>query len=165
MQPLTERVRRAVSKPQLAAGIKTILPAFLLFFAFVATLRIMGNGPLFWAGSIAAGFVAYSLLKRSSYRYYVTVDLYRAVLVLGLVIMMSGAISAPQSGWSLFSSKRVEVVAPSANIRASASTDSPVVATASSGDKLSLIEKQGAWYHVKMKDGQTGWVHESVVKD
>lgn len=163
MQPLAERVRRAISGPQATAGIKTVLPAFLLFFAFVATLRIIGNGLLFWAGSIAGGVVAYSVLKKSAYRYYVTVDLYRAALIMGLVIMMSGAVSAPQSGWSFFAN-RVEVVRPLANIRESATTDSRVVTTASQGEKLTLVEKQGSWYQVK-KNGQTGWVHASLVKD
>ncbi len=164
MQPLVERVRRAISGPQATAGIKIVLPSFLLFFAFVATLRIIGNGLLFWAGSIAAGVVAYSVLKKSTYRYYVTVDLYRAVLIIGLVIMMSGAISAPQSGWSFFSTDRVEVVSPLANIRASATTDSRVVTTASQGEKLTFLEKQGSWYQVR-KNGQTGWIHASLVKD
>ncbi|MFB3115822.1 MAG: SH3 domain-containing protein, partial [Nitrospirales bacterium] len=26
-------------------------------------------------------------------------------------------------------------------------------------------EKQGAWYQVKTKDGQTGWVYAPLVKD
>lgn len=163
MQPLVERVRRAISGPQARVGIKTVLPAFLLFFAFIATLRVIGNGPLFWIGSIAAGVVAYSVLERSRLRHYVTVDLYRAVLILGLIVMMSGAISAPSSGWSLFAD-RVEVVRPLANIRASATTDSRVVATATQGDKLTVLEKQGSWYRVK-KNGQTGWIHSSLVED
>lgn len=164
MQPLVERVRRALSGPQAAAGIKTVLPSFLLFFAFVATLRIIGNGLLFWAGSIAAGVVAYSLLKKSGYRYYVTIDLYRAALIVGLVIVMSGAISSPQSGWSFSWAERVEVVQPLANIRESATTDSRVVTTANQGDKLKLVERQGSWYRVE-KNGQTGWIHSSLVKE
>jgi len=165
MQPLREKVRRMISGPQMAAGFKTVLPSFLLFFAFIATLRIIGNGPLFWAGSLAAGFVAYSLLKKSAFRYYVTVDLYRAALVVGLVVMMSGAASVPLSGWSMFSTDRVEVVRPVANIRESATTDSRIVATANDGDKLTVLEKRGDWYKVKTGDGQTGWVYSSLVKD
>ena len=144
MRPFLEKIRRVASGPQMAAGFKTILPSFLLFFAFIATLRIIGNGPLFWAGSIAGGFVAYSVLKKSSYKYYVSVELYRAVLIVGLIIMMSGATAAPLSGWSVFSTDRVEVIRPVANIRASATTDARIVSTASRGDKLTVIEKQGA---------------------
>jgi hypothetical protein len=165
MQPFGERIRRVIAAPQMAAGFKTVLPSFLLFFAFIATLRIIGNGPLFWAGSLAAGFVAYSLLKKSAFRYYVTVDLYRAALIVGLVIMMSGAASTPLSGWSMFSTDRVEVVSSVANIRESATTDSRIVATANDGDKLTVLERRGAWYKVKTSDGQTGWVYSSLVKD
>ncbi|MCH7548617.1 MAG: SH3 domain-containing protein [Candidatus Krumholzibacteriota bacterium] len=167
MQPIVERVRRIISAPQMAAGIKTVLPSFLLFFAFIATLRIIGNGPLFWAGSLAGGFVAYSLLKKSAFKYYVTVELYRAALIVGLIVMMSGAAAAPLSGWSMsmFSTNRVEVVRPVVNVRESATTDSRIVATANNGDKLTVIEKRGAWYNVKTSDGQTGWVHSSLVKD
>ena len=165
MQPFTERVRRVVSAPQTAAGFKTILPAFLLFFAFIATLRIVGNGPLFWAGSIAGGFVAYSILKKSSYKYYVNVELYRSVLIVGLIIVLSGATGAPLSGWSTIFTERVEVIRPAANIRAAATTESRVISVASKGDKLAVVEKQGSWYQVKTKDGQTGWVYESLVKD
>ena len=92
MQPFLEKIRRLVSGPQMAAGFNTVLPSFLLFFAFIATLRIIGNGPLFWASLLAGGFVAYSVLKKSSFKYYVTVELYRAVLIVGLIIMMSGAV-------------------------------------------------------------------------
>lgn len=164
MQPLVERVRRAISGPRATEGFKILLPSFLLFFAFVATLRIIGNSLLLWAGAIAGGVVAYSLLKKSTYRYYVTVDLYRTILIVGLVIMMSGAIPAPQSGWSLFPGSRVEVVSTLANIRESATTESRVVVTASQGDKLTVLEKQGSWYKVK-KDGQAGWIHTSLVNE
>ena len=165
MQPLREKVRRAISGPQMAAGFKTILPSFLLFFAFIATLRIIGHGPLFWAGSLAGASVAYSLLKKSSYKYYVTVELYRAAIIVGLIIIMSGATAAPLSGWSMFSTDRVEVIQPTANIRESATTESRIVTTVSKGDKLTIVEKRGAWYQVKTKDGQTGWVYSSLVKD
>lgn len=168
MQPLREKLRRVISGPQMAAGFKTVLPSFLLFFAFIATLRIIGHGPLFWAGSLAAAFVAYSLLKKSAFKHYITVDLYRTVLIVGFIIMMSGAASAPLSGWSMFSAvsaDRVEVVRPVANIRESATTDSRIVTTAIIGDELTVLERSGAWYKIKTGDGQTGWVYSSLVKD
>ena len=165
MQPLREKVRRVISGPQMAAGFKTVLPSFLLFFAFIATLRIIGHGPLFWAGSLAGASVAYSLLKKSSYKYYVTVEVYRAALIVGLIVMMSGATAVPLSGWSMFSTDRVEVIQPVANIRESPTTESQIVTTVSKGDKLTVVEKRGAWYQVKTKDGQTGWVYASLVKD
>jgi len=59
----------------------------------------------------------------------------------------------------------VEVVRPVANIRESATTDSQIVTTANNGDKLTVVEDRGSWYKVKTSDGQTGWVHSSLVKD
>jgi hypothetical protein len=164
MQPFLERCQRTFSGPQMVAGLKTVLPAFLLFFAFLAALRIIGNGPLFWAGLVGGGVVAFSLLKKSSHRHYVTVELYRGVLIIGLMVMMTGATAIPLSDWSAFSTDRVEVIRPTANIRESATTDSRIVGTARQGDKLTVVERQGTWYQVKTKDGKTGWVYASLVK-
>ena len=164
MQPLLQRCRRMFSGPQMAVGLKTVLPAFLLFFAFLAALRIIGNGPLFWAGLVGGSFVAFSLLNKSSYSHYVTVELYRAVLIIGLIVMMTGATAIPLSDWTSFSTDRVEVIRPTANIRESATTESRIVSTARQGDKLTVVERQGTWYQVKTKDGKTGWVYAALVK-
>jgi hypothetical protein len=164
MQPLVERLRRMFSGPDLIAGLKTVLPAFLLFFAFLAALRIIGNGLLFWAGLVGGGLVAFSLLKKTSVKHYVTVELYQAVLVIGLIMMMSGATTIPIYDWSVLSSDRVEVIRPVANIRESATTESRIVATVNQGDELTVVERRGTWYHVKTRDGRTGWVYANLVK-
>ncbi len=145
--------------------LKIILPSFLLFFVLIAALRVVGNGPLLWGVTLPGAFIVYFLLKKSNLRRYVTIDLYRAALVVGLILVMSGAVTGSLSGWPDMSFNTVEVQRPVANIRESATTDSRVVTTANQGDKLKVIDRQGSWYNVKTKDGQTGWVYSSLVKD
>jgi len=166
VRPFWERARGFFSDPRMREDLKTILPSFLLFFVLVAALRVMGNGPLFWGITLPGGFIAYSLLKKSNLRRHVTIDLYRAVLVVGLILIMSGAATLSLPVWSDAdaSFNSVEVQRPVANIRESATTDSRVLTTASQGDKLEVIDRQGAWYNVKTEDGQTGWVYSSLVK-
>ena len=166
VRPFWERARGFFSDPRMREDLKTILPSFLLFFVLVAALRVMGNGPLFWGITLPGGFIAYSLLKKSNLRRHVTIDLYRAVLVVGLILIMSGAATLSLPVWSDAdaSFNSVEVQRPVANIRESATTDSRVLTTASQGDELEVIGRQGAWYNVKTEDGQTGWVYSSLVK-
>jgi len=164
MQPMLERCRRMFSGPQMATGLKTVLPAFLVFFAFLTVLRLSGNGLLFWVGLAGGGVVAYSLLKMSSYKHYVTVELYRGILVVGAIVMMTGSVAIPMPDWSGLTRDRVEVIRPTANIRASASTESSVVSTASQGEKLTVVERQGSWIQVKTESGDTGWIYASLVK-
>ncbi|UCF05971.1 MAG: SH3 domain-containing protein [bacterium] len=160
-----ERGKDFISDPRMREDLKIILPSFLLFFVLIGALRIMGNGPLFWSVTLAGGFIAYSLLKKSNFRRYVTIDLYRVALVVGLIIVISGAATQPLPGWPDMSFNTVEVQRSVANIRESATTDSRVVTTANQGDKLKVLDRQGAWYKVKTKDGQTGWVYSSLVKN
>jgi hypothetical protein len=164
-RPFWERVKGSFSEPRMREDLKTILPSFVLFFVLIAALRVTDNGPLFWGITLPTGFIAYFLLKKSNFRRYVTIDLYRAALVVGLILVMSGAATLSLPGWPDMSSNSVEVQRPVANIRESATTDSRVVTTASQGDKLKVIGRQGAWYNVKTTDGQTGWVYSSLVKD
>jgi hypothetical protein len=165
VRPFWERAKVFISDPRMREDMKIILPSFLLFFVLIATLRIMGNGPLFWSVTLAGGFIAYYLLKKSNFRRYVTIDLYRAALVVGLILVISGAAARPLPGWPNMSSNTVEVQRPVANIRESATTDSRVLTTVNQGDKLKVLDRQGAWCKVQTKDGQTGWVYSSLVKD
>ena len=164
MRPFWEKVKRLISEPRMREDMKVILPSFLLFFALIVSLRLMGNWPIFWSVSLACGFFAYSLLKKSNFRRYITVDLYRAILIAGLVIVMSGATIGPMPGWTKMSSDSVVVQQPVVNIRESTTTKSRVVTTASQGDKLRVLDQQGSWYKVKTNDGQTGWVYSTLVK-
>ena len=164
VRPFWERARGFFSDPRMREDLKTILPSLLLFFVLIVALRVMDNEPLFWGITLPGGFIAYFLLKKSNFRRYVTIDLYRAALVVGLILVISGAATLSLPGWFDTSSNSVEVQRPVANIRESATTDSRVLTTASQGDKLEVIGRQGAWYNVKTEDGQTGWVYSSLVK-
>ena len=165
VRPFWERAKAFFLDPRMREDLKTILPAFLLFFVLIAALRVMGNGPLFWGITLPGGFIAYFLLKKSNFRKHVTIDLYRAALVVGLILAISGAAIRPLPGWPDVSSNSVVVQRSVANIRESATTDSRVVTTASQGDELKVIGRQGAWYNIRTEDGQTGWVYSSLVKD
>jgi len=166
-RPFWERVKGSFSEPRMREDLKTILPSFVLFFVLIAALRVTDNGPLFWGITLPSGFIAYLLLKKSNFRRYVTIDLYRAALVVGLIIVISGAATLSLPVWSDAdaSFNSVEVQRPVANIRESATTDSRILTTASQGDKLEVIGRQGAWYNIKTTDGQTGWVYSSLVKE
>ena len=166
-RPFWERVKGPFSGPRVREDLKIILPSFVLFFVLIAALRVMENGPLFWGITLPSGFIAYFLLKKSKLRRYVTIDLYRAALVVGLILVISGATTLSLPVWSDAdaSFNSVEVQRPVANIRESATTDSRILTTASQGDKLELIGRQGAWYNIKTTDGQTGWVYSSLVKE
>jgi hypothetical protein len=159
-----DRVKGLFMGPRTGEQLKIVLPSFLLFFGLITALRIIGNGPLFWSAAIAGGVIAYYLLTKSNFRRYVTVDLYRAALIVGLIVVMNSAVG-PWSGSRDVSSKSVEVQRPVANIRESATTDSRIVTTASQGDKLTVLDQEGAWYNIKTKDGQTGWVYASLVEE
>ncbi|MDH3214854.1 MAG: SH3 domain-containing protein [Candidatus Krumholzibacteria bacterium] len=162
-RPFSEQVRSFVT-PQMRDDMKIIVPSFFLLFVVLVALRFTGIEPLFWSITIAGGFIAYSLLNKSNMRRFVTIDLYRSVLVIGLLIVMGSALPKPAALLSWGTASSVEVQRPVANIRASSSTDSRIVTTAQQGDNLQVITRRGDWYHIKTSDGQTGWVYASLVK-
>ncbi len=47
---------------------------------------------------------------------------------------------------------------PYANIRACASTDCAIVATAQNGEALSVVDDSGEWYEIRLDDGGTGFI-------
>ena len=64
--------------------------------------------------------------------------------------------SAPAGG---LSGKTYYVTAnPYANIRACASTNCGIVATAQNGEALSVVDDSGDWYELLLDDGQTGFI-------
>lgn len=164
-QPFLQRVKDFFSDPRLREDLKIILPSFLLFFVVISALKLMGNGPLFWGITLPSAFIAYYLLRRSTLRKGVTIDLYRVLFIVGLILVVAGPATPSLSGWFDFSSNTVEVQPLTANIRASSSTDSQIVTRANRGDKLEVLGRQGDWYNVKTKDGQEGWVYASLVRE
>lgn len=55
-------------------------------------------------------------------------------------------------------SRTVTVLIEGLNFRAEPDSTVAVIRGLKKGEKLTLIEKQGDWYHVKTADGKTGWV-------
>lgn len=60
--------------------------------------------------------------------------------------------------------KKVVVTAGSINIRAEASTNSKVVASASKGDSFPLVSTEGEWHKITMPDGTVAWVAAYLCK-
>ncbi len=49
-------------------------------------------------------------------------------------------------------------------IRSGARNNYPIVTTVNQGDKLTMIGESGKWFHVRLENGQQGWVSNRVVK-
>ena len=84
-------------------------------------------------------------------------------LVFGVLAVMASA-AQPASWWSSASGDRVEVLGSTVNIRESHTTQSPVLTTATQGDKLKVIERRNDWCRVQTPDGREGWIYSSLVQ-
>ena len=49
-----------------------------------------------------------------------------------------------------------------ARVRQAPTTESPVLFRARRGDPVTILQKQGEWYHIKHPIGRTGWAHEKL---
>ncbi|MBW2259979.1 MAG: SH3 domain-containing protein [Deltaproteobacteria bacterium] len=49
------------------------------------------------------------------------------------------------------------------NIREGPGTDAKVLFQAESGVSFKVVEKKGKWLRVKHADGDTGWIHDSLI--
>jgi hypothetical protein len=164
-RPFSERFKSFFSDAQTREDMKIVVPALFLFFVAVATFRILGNQTLFWSVAVAGGVIAYSLLNKFNVKRIVTIDLYRSVLVFGLLALMASAVAQPGSFWTGPGKSTVEVRRSTINIRSSNTTQSSVIATAHQGDKLKVLERKDDWYRIKTSDGQTGWVYAPLVRN
>jgi len=162
--PLSERFRTFLSDPQTREDSKIVVPSLLLIFAGLTVLRLMGYQAIFWAVAIVGGVFAYTLFSKLGIKRFVTIDLYRSVLVFGLLAVMASAATQPSSWWVGTGTNAVQVLGSTINIRAAHTTQSAVLATAHKGDRLKVIERRNQWYNVQTRDGQVGWVHASLVE-
>jgi hypothetical protein len=164
-KPFWQRIRDLFSEPQFLQDLKIVLPTLVSFFGLVLFLRSQGAGLLFWLVALAGGFTIYFLFKKWSLKKYVTVNLYRTLLVLGLLIILTNSLSVSGNFWpdlGLFG-QSVEVSASAASVREAPSTNSGVVTTAYRGDDLTVLDKKGSWYKVRTESGKTGWIHTTLV--
>jgi len=164
-RPLWATVRSLFSDASLREELTVILPSLLVFFTLVATLRVMGNGALFWSVAVVGGSLSYLLLTKSRIRRYVTLDLYRFTLVLFLMLLTTTALIRPMPLWEGLITARVEVTEHVANIRSNPSTDGKVMGKVLRGDELRVLDRDGAWYKVVTEEGQVGWVYSGLVSD
>ncbi len=70
-------------------------------------------------------------------------------------------------GWiyeTLISSKKTVIVnVDTANMRAGANTDEPIIATVKKGVVFDPLEMQGDWIKIRYKDEITGWMYNSLL--
>ncbi|MFF2529315.1 SH3 domain-containing protein [Brevibacillus sp. NPDC058079] len=64
----------------------------------------------------------------------------------------------PQTGQPSSSSQTATVKTDGLNLRSEPNTTSTIQATLPVGSKLTVLEKQGDWYHINTAAGITGWV-------
>ena len=166
-KPFWERVRDFFTEPQLLQDLKIVLPFLIGFFVLVVFLEGRVNGFFFWLISLTGGSVVYYLFKKWNLKKYITVDLYRTLLVGGLLFVLSSSLGSSMKFWPELSFQKdttVEVQSSAVNIREAGTTSSSIIATAQRGEKLKVTDKSGSWYQVETESGTTGWVHASLVK-
>ena len=167
--PLSKRLHQTFSEARFLQDMKVVLPFLIGLFGVAYFLKHNSSGLVFLLGSAAGAFAVYHLFNKWGLRKYVTLDLYRAVLVFGIVVILSSTQFDSTSFWPQMSiandgSSRVVVQSPIANIRQEPTTTSGVVTRAHSGEKLKVLEKQDSWYRVQTESGSKGWIFASLVK-
>ena len=168
-KPIWNRIRDFFSEPALIQDMKIVLPFLIGLFALILFLRNHASGLVFLLGSIASGFAVYFLFEKWKLIKYVAVDLYRTVLLGGMLVILSSATLDSANFWpsvSIFpeiTDKIVNVNSSSANIRQAPNTNSKVLMTVTSGEKLTVLEKKDSWYEVRTESGLTGWVYSNLV--
>jgi Bacterial SH3 domain len=66
---------------------------------------------------------------------------------------------------AIASAQTLRVIADRTNVRDKASTDGAIVVAVSKGDELEVLDRSGAWYHVRVKStGAQGYVNAAVVE-
>ncbi len=163
LRRLEQRTRALLALPGLRRELRTLVPWTVVFFGLLVALRVSGTGLLLWSFAMAGGAAAYWLLDRSKLKRHVRVELYRVILVGGVVLALAGARSPLPALGNLFATT-VAVQRPTVNIRSEPTTRSSIVATARRGDRLALLDAEGSWLKIRTADGKAGWVYSSLVK-
>jgi len=79
--------------------------------------------------------------------------IFRSLLLAAIVLGVGTALAA----------ERVSVSADIANVRAQPNTQSDTLWQVEKYHPLLVVEKRGAWYRIKDFEGDTGWIHGSLV--
>jgi TonB family protein len=80
--------------------------------------------------------------------------------LLALIILRSGG----RKGEEAAAVETLTVLPARVRIRTEPQARAPVVATPTSGDRLTLLEDRGAWVRVQTDDGLTGWAERSALE-
>ena len=80
--------------------------------------------------------------------------------LLGLIILKSGREPREQAA----PLETLTVLSARIRIRTEPHARAPVVATASGGDRVTLLEDQGAWVRVQTADGLAGWAERAALE-
>ena len=168
-KPIWERIRDFFSEPALIQDMKIVLPFLIGLFALVLFLKNNVSGLVFLLGTLGGGFAVYFLFEKWKVIKFVTVDLYRTVLLGGMLVILSSATLDSANFWPNVSvlpeikNNIVAVKSPSANIRQAPNTNSNVLTAVPSGENLTVLEKKDSWYKVRTESGVTGWVYSNLV--
>jgi len=80
------------------------------------------------------------------------------VCLLHVVILLEGSSAGAAEN------RAVVAGAPTANLRAGHGVEHAVKATLKEGDQVTVGKQEGEWYQVTAADGQTGYIHRSLLK-
>ena len=81
-------------------------------------------------------------------------------VLLGLIILRSGGKQEAKET----AAETLTVLSARIRIRTEPHARAPVVATASGGDRVTLLEDRGAWVRVQTADGLAGWAERSALE-
>jgi uncharacterized protein YgiM (DUF1202 family) len=80
------------------------------------------------------------------------------------VYLLHAIIVLDAVGAGVAETKAVVAGAPKANVRAGAGIDHAIRATLNEGEQVGVGKLDGEWYEVTTSDGQTGYIHRSLLK-
>ncbi|WP_169309061.1 SH3 domain-containing protein [Desulforhopalus sp. IMCC35007] len=66
---------------------------------------------------------------------------------------------------SAFAANYLSVTTDNANVRTGPGTKYPVAMELFEGYPLKVMKKEGEWYKISDYENDSGWIHESIVKD
>src|SRR5512142_687272 len=81
--------------------------------------------------------------------------------LIGLLIFTSGRRHAQAAA---VQSETLTVLPPRIRLRMEPNAKAPVVATATAGEKLVMLDDRGAWVRVQDPDGLTGWAERNLLE-
>ncbi len=166
-KPIRERIQNFFGDPKFIQDLKLVLPFMIGLFGLVIYASSKLSGFMFLLTTIAGGFVILFLFKKWGLTRYITLDLYRGLIIFGLFAIIISTTFEASTFWPKMSvlTQTVEISSESANIRQSPTTSSSVVTQVARGDKLAVLEKRDPWYKVRTSTGAVGWIHSSLLNN